>query len=334
MTTPQPDRLVTAADLLAVTTRNGVMETAHLGHMVATTDSGDAVRVGDPDLVILPRSTVKPLQAVGMLRAGLDLPDDLLALACASHNGEAAHLAGAGRILTGAGLSESSLRNVSALPHLDTAALAWQQGGRGPEPIAQGCSGKHAAMLATASANSWDLAAYLEPEHPLQQLLRRTIAELTGDDPGIVAVDGCGAPLFGCTLRGLARAFARLAAAPWDAPASAEARVARAMSAHPFMVAGGGRSVTALMSAIPGLIAKDGAQGVYALALPTGRSAAVKVLDGAELPAQVAVAAAARALGVDHPILDQLSHVAVLGGSQPVGLLEAVALAHRPTPPR
>jgi L-asparaginase II len=309
------------AQAVAHVVRGGVVESAHRGHLVAL-DATGAVRVarGDPDVVMFPRSSLKPVQAVAMLRAGLDLDGELLALTCASHSGEPAHLDGVRRILAGAGLTEADLQNTPSLPLDSDAAFAWRAAGNGPASLAQNCSGKHSAMLATCVAAGWDTAGYRDPEHPLQQAVRATVAELTGDgDPAYVTVDGCGAPLFSCTVAGLARAFARIATA---APGTAEHRVATAVAAHPFFVGGSGRFVTRLLGAVPGLVAKDGAEGVFAAALPDGRAVAVKIADGAARPIPTVVATALDALGVEVP--DEVGRVDVLGHGEPVGAVKAL----------
>ena len=137
-------------------------------------------------------------------------------------------------------------------------------------------------MLATCHAAGWDTAGYLDPGHPLQRAIRTTVEELTGVPVAHTAVDGCGAPLFSTTPAGLARAVARIATAP---PGTPEGRVAAAMRAHPWWVAGTGRDVVRLAAAVPGLIAKDGAEGVFVAALPDGRTVVVKILDGSPRPA-------------------------------------------------
>ncbi|MCO1655300.1 asparaginase [Pseudonocardia humida] len=313
---------------LAHVTRSGFLECVHHGAAVALDASGSAaVRVGDPSAVVLPRSSLKPVQLLAMLRAGVDLPGPQLALAAASHSGEPFHVEGVAAILRAAGLSEQDLRNTPDLPIEPGERLRWQCAGRAAVPMAQNCSGKHAAMLATCAANDWPLDSYLDPAHPLQRLVRETIAELTGEPVDVVAVDGCGAPAFGTTLDGLARAFATLARAE---PGTPEARVAAAIREHPEYLGGTGRDVTALIRAVQGLIAKDGAEGVYAAALPDGRAAALKIADGAARARQPVMVALLRRLGVEE-IADDLAHVAVLGHGEPVGEVTAAPF-DRPDP--
>jgi L-asparaginase II len=256
-----------------------------------------------------------------MLEAGLDLDGELLALACASHSGEAFHLDGVRRILAAAGLAEGALQTPPEYPVDEAEKLSYAAAGGGPTPLAMNCSGKHAAMLATCVANGWPTSTYPDPDHPLQRGLRATVERLAGEPVAAVGVDGCGAPLFALTLTGLARAFAAIATAPAGTP---EHRVATAIRAHPEWLGGTRRDVTRLIAGVPGLIAKDGAEGVYAAALPDGRVAALKVDDGGQRARPPVMVAALRALGVGAPVLDELAEAALLGGGEPVGAVRCV----------
>ncbi len=172
------------------------------------------------------------------------------------------------------------------------------------------------------SLAGWDTATYLDPAHPLQRLVADTLAEVAGEPVAATVVDGCGAPAMGVSLAGLARAFGRIAAAP---SGSDEARVADAMRAHPEFVAGSERDVTALMRGTPGAIAKDGAEGVYAVGLADGRGVAVKIADGADRARAVALAAVLRRLGVESAAYAVLESAPVLGHGEPVGDVSAVS---------
>jgi L-asparaginase II len=178
-------------------------------------------------------------------------------------------------------------------------------------------------MLLTCVTNGWPTATYLEPDHPLQQAILETVEDVAGEPVAHVATDGCGAPIAAISLTGLARAFARLGAA---APGTPEHRVAEAMRAHPDMVGGERRDVTRLMRAVPGLVAKDGAEGCFAAALPDGRAVAVKIDDGALRAATPLLAAALRALGADGEALGPLSERPVLGHGAPVGAVHTTVL--------
>lgn len=309
--------------------RGAVIEGVHYGSVVVLGADGHVgLRLGDIEAAFFPRSALKPLQAVAMVRAGLPLDGGLLALAAASHSGEERHLAGTRRILELAGLTEDDLRNVPDLPYDPAVRDAWVREGRMPSRLAQNCSGKHAAMLHTCRLNGWSLEDYLDPAHPLQQVIAGTVEDLTGQRVAHVTVDGCGAPLFAVSLHGLARAAARLTTA---APGSPEARVAGAMREHAEMASGSGRDVAALMRAVPGLLAKDGFEGVQTAALPDGRAVAVKIADGANR-ARIPVAAAALArAGVDPALLAGFAGETLLGGGEPVGRVRPVrALAPAP----
>jgi L-asparaginase II len=278
---------------------------------------------GEP---VLPRSCNKPLQAVGMVRLGLDLPPHLLALAGASHSGEPFHLEGARRILASAGLDESALRTPPDYPLDDVERDDVLRAGGGRTSLQMNCSGKHAAMLATCVVNGWDTASYLAADHPLQLGIRATFEELTGEPAGLVAVDGCGAPLLPASLVGLATAFRRLALAE-DGP---ERRVADAIRQHPAYVSGTRRDERALLEAIPGAIGKAGAESCYAVALADGRAFALKTDDGAPRARPVLMAAALRRAavdtepGVDGAAVRRTGTALLLGGGEPVGEIRAL----------
>ncbi|KUN19802.1 asparaginase [Streptomyces antibioticus] len=302
--------------------RGGVVEGIHYGSVVVLGADGRVdFQLGDIEAAFYPRSALKPVQAVAMVRAGLPLDGELLSLAAASHSGEERHLAGTRRILELAEVTEDALRNVPDMPFDPVVRDEWVRAGRGPSRLAQNCSGKHAAMLYTCVLNGWPLEGYLDPSHPLQQAIAEIVEDLTGQRIARVTVDGCGAPLFSVSLNGLARAVSRIASA---VPGTPEARVADAMRAHPEMASGAGRDVAALMRAVPGLLAKDGFEGVQVAALPDGRAVAVKIADGANR-ARIPVAAAALArAGVDASLLTEFQGEALLGGGEPVGCVRPV----------
>ncbi len=308
--------------MLAHYVRSGFVESAHRASVVATSpDGAHLLALGAVDDPVFPRSSNKPLQTVAMVRAGLRMPPEHLALASASHSGEDFHVAGVRAMLASAGLSEADLQNTPDYPVDEPSRDAVIRAGGRKLPITQNCSGKHAAMLATCVVNGWDTATYREPEHPLQQAIAQTLSELTGDPIGAVAVDGCGAPVMAVTLAGLARSFGRLASA---VSGTAEAEVADAIRAHPDYLGGTGRDVTALIAHTPGLIAKDGAESVYAVGLADGRGVALKVADGYPRAKPVILAAVLRRLGVESAALAQLENAPVLGHGEPVGAIVAV----------
>jgi L-asparaginase II len=292
--------------------RSGVVESVHSGHVVIL-NGDDVIELGDPRQALFPRSSNKPLQAVGMRRLGLDVPPPQLALAAASHSGEPQHIEGVSAMLASGGFGEDDLDCPRAWP-LDEAA---RTDARGQRRITMNCSGKHSAMLLTCRANGWPSKGYLAADHPMQQALRDTVGQLAGEPVAAVGVDGCGAPLFALSLVGLARAFRRLA----TADGGAERDVADAMRAHPALVAGSGRAASRLMAGVPGLIAKDGAEGVFAAALPSGAAVAVKIDDGAQRAAERVAVAGLRRVGATGAVVDELVTAAVLGGGEPVGTI-------------
>ncbi len=317
----------TALPVVAEIVRSGFVEGHHYGSIVALAADGTVEwSVGEVVAPVLPRSSNKPLQALAMVELGLDLPPDLLALACASHSGEPFHVEGVRRTLASAGLDESALQTPPDYPLDDEAREAVLRAGGSKTSILMNCSGKHAAMLATCVVRGWDTASYLDPAHPLQVAILETFARLTGEPVTTVAIDGCGAPLLSTSLTGLARAFASLATAT-DGP---EHRVAEAIRRHPEFVSGTTRDELALHRAIPGLIGKAGAESCYAVALPDGRAWALKTDDGAPRVRPVLMAAALRRSGVldeagiDAAAVDATGQLVLLGGGRPVGEIRAV----------
>ena len=309
---------------LVAATRDGLVESVHYGSAIALeADGTTAAAAGDPLAPFYPRSSLKPLQAVAMVRAGLKLPADLLALAAASHSGSAKHRQGALRILKQHGLSVSDFGNSRDLPYGPAEREEWLRNGGRSTQLTQNCSGKHAAMAATCTINGWPVQDYLDPSHPLQRLVAGTVTGLTGEEPRALSTDGCGTPLYALTLPGMARAFGTIARAAADDDGSAEAAVGLAMQQHPDMVAGEGRDVTELMRLLPGAVAKDGFEGVQLVGLADGRSAAVKISDGGDRARMPATVKLLEALGVDTVPLAGIGTAPVLGGGQHVGLLQA-----------
>lgn len=305
-----------ADPILVEVIRSGFVESVHHARVVVTDPDGRVTAsLGDEFAPMYPRSAAKPLQAIGMLRAGLDLDGELLALASASHSGEDFHRDGVRRILALSGLDESALQTPSDWPWDEQAKREWIAAGHGKEPIAMACSGKHAAMIRTSAVNGWPLGTYRDPDHPTQLAILQTIDDLGGEPAGNVAMDGCGAPLFSLSLAALARAFGRVSAAT-DGP---EAQVAKAIADFPQWVSGTRRDEVALHRAIPGMIAKLGAEAVYAVGLPDGRGVAIKISDGYDRARAPLMASVLQQLGFDHEILAEQASAPVLGHGERVG---------------
>ena len=298
---------------VAMTLRNGVQESWHNGAVVCLERDGSiAFSVGSPQAIIFPRSSTKPFLATAMVAAGLKLPSNLLALVCASHDGRPEHLQAAREILASAGLDETALRNTKDLPLDDDAARVVVRGGGVATSLQMNCSGKHSGMLATCVACGWATdESYLDRDHELQKLITAMMPEMIGEEVASIVVDGCGAPAHAMTLAGLARGFRSVAMAKTGSPARV---VADAMREHPQMLGGPTRDVSMLMAGISGLVAKDGAEGVYAAALPDGRAIALKIADGANRARPPLMRAALSALGVDFSGVDECAFASPIFG--------------------
>lgn len=314
--------------------RSGLLESVHAGHVAVCDATGRVLAsLGDPRRVVFSRSSTKPLQAAVCLRhIGEELPGDLLAIMTASHDGEPSQLQAVRRLLRRGGVPVSALRCPPDLPTLPRDA---RRAGRATR-LAHNCSGKHAGMLFACSRAGWDLDTYLEPRHPLQRDVLRAVRAGTDVDRPVIGVDGCGSPVHGVTLSGMATLFARLARperlGPYAAPA---ARVVSAMRAHPFLVGGTGRTDTALMTRVPDVVSKVGAEGLYcAASLEQGIGVAVRIEDGADRASGPALIHALAQLGIltleDVASLAPVARRPVLGGGKPVGAVEASFRLRRP----
>ncbi|HQZ36991.1 MAG TPA: asparaginase [Ilumatobacteraceae bacterium] len=317
---PTPESFVP----VAITTRSGLDESVHFGAVVGLGPSGDIeFAIGDPLAIVYPRSSNKPMQAFAMVRAGLSLPPNLLALVCASHDGTPMHTDAALSILATAGLDERSLANTPSLPLDQAAAEAVLRAGEPRTPLLMNCSGKHSGMLATCVHNGWAHdPTYLDVEHPLQLAITDAVDELCAEPHAYIGVDGCGAPAHAMSLVGLARAFRSIANG--NAGGTGD-EIYNAMTSYPQMVGGAARDVTTFMRHVPGLMAKDGADGVFAAALPDGRAIALKIADGGDRARPPVMVAALRALGVDTSAVAGLVEERIMGHGHQVGTVRAIA---------
>jgi L-asparaginase II len=316
---------------LVVADRSDFVETRHIGSLLVLGPDGERMlALGDPDSLILPRSTLKPFQTVASLGAGAPLDAIQTALATASHAGTPRHVEVVRGTLAQSGLTASALRCPPALPADRESRDAVIRSGGSPEPIYMECSGKHAGMVAACVANGWDLDGYLNPRHPLQQHVKDVVERLVGEKIAHTAVDGCGAPVFAISLTGLTRGVQRMATASDQSPFAlyrAAAVVFAGVMANRWALAGPGRPDTVLMERL-GVYAKAGAAGVMTMATGNGTAVAVKVLDGSVTAARVAaVAALARVGAVPMDAANEVLaaiDTAVLGGGKPVGWLRPV----------
>lgn len=318
---------------LASVDRGGFVESRHAGAAVVLSPDGEAaIALGDVDAPVLPRSALKPFQAVACATAGATFDGPALAVSTASHSGTDRHAQLVRGMLQEVGLTEDYLRCPPAFPD-DSQTRAEQLRDNAPASrIRMACSGKHAAMLAACAANGWDKETYLDPSHPLQQHIRDTVERLTGGARIEATVtDGCGAPVHAIPLSALARGMQRIGTSSETSPFALH-RIAgnlmRTAREHPWAVEGPGRPDTVAIEHF-GVFSKFGADGVQVMVTPDGTTVAVKVLDGSRR-ATSAVAlkllAKAGALPLE-TVADFLSvhpQFAILGGGQEVGRVRAV----------
>jgi L-asparaginase II len=281
--------------------RGKIVESRHCGAIAVADASGQLVlALGDVERPIFPRSAVKALQALLLIESGaadaFGLGDAELAVACASHSGDPAHIEAVKALLGKAGLDETYLACGAHWPISDSALRELMQSGARPRPIHNNCSGKHAGMLAAAVHLGLDPRAYERPDHELQVLIAGILSEICGvrlSRDGI-GIDGCSVPTFAVPLAALARGFARFGTGVGLAPERARAaeRLAHACFALPALVAGEGRFDTIAMRALaPAVFVKGGAEGVHCGALPElGLGIALKVDDGAKRGSERALA--------------------------------------------
>jgi L-asparaginase II len=299
-----------SGEILAKVTRGDLVESLHLGHLIVLNADGSTyLSKGSPDLPIYPRSAIKSLQAAAMLKAGLEVELNELAIICASHSGSQNHIDLVTKMLTTRDISISQLKNAVDKPLGEKEKIAW--GEKVPSQLAQNCSGKHAGMLFTCQQNSWDMNTYLDLNHPLQVAIKNEIEELSGEKVSAVSIDGCGAPLFAISLIGLARAILNLVKSKDDL----HKQIVLACTKYPELVAGDGRLTTRMMQAVPGLFMKEGAEGVQVCALSDGRVIAIKIIDGSWRPVAPIIMEIFNRWGVEMP--DE--SVKIYGGGSVIG---------------
>jgi L-asparaginase II len=305
------------AEPLVEVKRGSITESRHRGHIVAVEPDGSIVAaLGFPPTVTFLRSSAKPFQAMPLLVSGaaerFGFTDREVALACGSHNGEPIHTELAASMLRKIGLGPEALKCGAHEPYGAEAALELRLRGEEPNALHNNCSGKHAGMLAVAVHLGARIDNYVSPENPVQKAIADALAKFSdiAVTDMVVGVDGCGAPIFGITIKAMALAYARLVSPPANmdgATRDACERIVRVMSAHPELIGGtSDRLDTELMRAAPGrLISKVGAEGVYTAGIrpceewPRGLGLALKIEDGDDKRARpTVVIESLRQLGV------------------------------------
>jgi L-asparaginase II len=282
--------------------RGPFLESLHRGHAVVMDRVGIVESWGDPDKIIYPRSSAKPLQALPILEsgAGRGLSDRQVAATCASHEGAAIHVDLVKKWLVELGFGEQDLICGPEWPKGGAERSILHQSGRKPDRCFNNCSGKHSGFLALVR----HLKAgpeYVATDHPVQIAVKAAIEEMAGETSPGFGIDGCSAPNFAVSLKGLASAMARMADPSAETPSRKAAiqRITSAMHEHPEIVAGQGRACTELMRACPEAVVKTGAEGVFVGILPIkGLGFALKIEDGATRAAEAAAAAILVRLGV------------------------------------
>jgi len=299
-----------AGDVLAEVTRGGVVESLHLGHLIILNSDGSTyLSKGSPELSFYPRSAVKSLQASAMLKAGLTVSDEELAIVCASHSGNQIHIDLVTKMLADRGIPLSAMGNASDRPLGEKEKITW--GDKAGTQLTQNCSGKHAGMLITCQQNGWDLGTYLEMGHPLQIAIKNEIELLAGEKVSTSTFDGCGAPLFAISLTGLAKTFSTLV----KSNDLVYKQIVTACTKYPELVAGEGRLTTRMMRSVPGLFMKEGAEGIQVCALSDGWVIAIKIIDGSWRPVAPIIMEVFKRWGVLMP--DE--SVKIYGGASVIG---------------
>jgi len=288
--------------ILVEVTRGSLVESRHRGSVaVVDADGATVLSLGDVETPIFPRSAIKGLQALVLVESGgadrYGLDDEALALACASHGGEPAHVARAERTLRAAGLDVAALECGTHWPSHQASALALARSGTTATALHNNCSGKHSGFLCAACAMGVATRGYVAAEHPVQREVKSVLEGMTGAKipDGRRAIDGCSVPTWALPLRALAHAFARFATGHGMAEkrAAAARRLRAAVAAKPWFVSGTGRFSSELMGHFGArAFVKGGAEGVYCGALPElGYGIAIKCDDGQGRCAEVAMAA-------------------------------------------
>mgnify|MGYP000574538326 CR=1 FL=1 len=315
---------MTPNPVLVEYTRGPLVESIHRGAVaVAHADGRLHYACGDVESPVFARSSLKPLQAIPLIETGAadacGASDAQIALACASHNGEACHHDLAAKWLDDLGLSESDLACGEAVPMGDEALAKFYKQGETKGRLYHNCSGKHAGMLAVCAHCGDGVTGYQMHDHPSQQRWLSVLGEMCGVDGSALPwdYDGCGLTAPATPLHALATGLAQMAnpVALDKVRQQACERIHQAVTAYPHLVAGERRGCTQVMQALGNKITvKVGAEGVYAAVVPSlGLGVALKMDDGARRSAEVALGGVLEKLG----LLDEGSEAVLAGLIRP-----------------
>lgn len=272
---------------LAVVTRDGFVESRHVGAAVVLDPEGEVIaQHGDVAAPVYPRSALKPFISVAVLTSGVTLRGEDLAITTASHTGTALHVTRVRGVLERVGLDERALLCPPQLPQNADAAAHVLRSGGSALPVYHGCSGKHAGLLAACVVNDWPTHSYLDPEHPVQLKVREVLERLTGERPQAPTGDGCGTPLYALSLTGLARGIQRVARSSEQSPFALHREagaLGQAIRENPVLICGPGEPDSIAIERL-GVVSKLGFEGVQTMVAPNGFAVALKTLDGSLRP--------------------------------------------------
>jgi L-asparaginase II len=291
--------------IIAVATRGPLAESRHRGsYVVCDSRGGIVASVGSFSTPVFPRSAIKAFQCLPVIESGaadrFGFIDEEIALCCSSHNGEPEHIRVAASMLAKCRAPESAYECGAHWPGAETAHHAMVRAGERPRPIHNNCSGKHAGLIALAVHLGVPISGYSSIVHPVQLAIAEAMGRICDINlrECAHAIDGCSIPTWAFPLHSMALGFARLGANGHKAGQ----RIIAAVRNHPFLVAGTGKFDTKIMTAVPRLFIKVGAEGVFCGTIPhAGLGFALKCDDGAGRGAEVAIAALLSKLDVWQP---------------------------------
>lgn len=322
---PETFTVDTAVEL-AVVDRNGFIESRHAGAVVVLAPDG-SIRAahGNVNALVMPRSSMKPMQSLASTTAGAVLHGEQLAMSTASHCGSDEHAALVAQMLASGGLSVDDLECPAQWPTDSATRDAMVRRGEGPSRLRMNCSGKHAAMLLACQASGWPTAGYTDPSHPLQVHIRDTVERFIGEKVAATAIDGCGAPVYAMSLIGLARGLQRIGTASARSPFALFRSAGELMAAvreHPWTIDGVGRPDTVAIETL-GVFAKFGAEGIMTMVAPDGTTVVLKTLDGALRVGPIVAASLLHQAGavdaVQFAAAEERFGLDILGGGVAVG---------------